>query len=246
MQHAQHHWTPYCGPAPDPANWFSSWNLDFILLVATAAALCWSWRRFPDRRRCNVEAFLVVLILYVSPLCALGSALFSVRALHHAALALLLAPLLAQSLSLERFAGRLSLSAMTFVQAIIFWFWHAPGAYAAALSSDLVFWAMQISMTGSAALWWASLRGARAPAAVAAILATMVQMGALGALLTFAGRAFYAPHFETTQAWGWTPLEDQQIGGLIMWAPVSGAYLLLALFVLFRALAGEPRVRAAT
>ena len=95
---------------------------------------------------------------------------------------------------------------------------------------------MQLSLTGAAAFWWASMRQAQVPAAVAATLATMVQMGALGALLTFAGRAFYAPHFATTQAWGWTPLEDQQIAGLIMWAPASAAYLLIALAILYRSM----------
>jgi putative membrane protein len=59
-------------------------------------------------------------------------------------------------------------------------------------------------------------------------------MGALGALITFAGEPLYAPHFATTLAWGLTPLEDQQAGGLIMWAPAAGAYLAAALILLMR------------
>jgi putative membrane protein len=56
----------------------------------------------------------------------------------------------------------------------------------------------------------------------------------LGALLTFADRAVYAPHLLTTGAWGLSPLEDQQAAGLIMWAPAAAVYLAAALLVLGR------------
>ena len=231
-----HSWIPYCGVAPEPANWFSSWNADPVLLTLVILGFVAARRYAPRSRITHIAAVVVILILFVTPLCAMGSALFTVRTIHHVALALVLGPLLASSLDLARFARASALGTLTAVQAITFWFWHAPPAYSAALSSDAVFWVMQASLTGTAALWWASLRQAEAPAAVAASLATMVQMGALGALLTFAGRAFYAPHFDTTRAWGWTPLEDQQIAGLIMWAPASAAYLLIALGILYRSM----------
>ncbi|MDQ8028281.1 MAG: cytochrome c oxidase assembly protein [Brevundimonas sp.] len=59
-------------------------------------------------------------------------------------------------------------------------------------------------------------------------------MGLLGALLTFADDALYAPHLLTTLAWGLTPLEDQQTAGLIMWAPAAALYLAAALIILGR------------
>jgi putative membrane protein len=62
----------------------------------------------------------------------------------------------------------------------------------------------------------------------------MVAMGALGALLTFSRSALYAPHWLTTQAWGLSPIEDQQIAGIVMWAPASLVYLLAALTILYR------------
>ncbi|QQN75344.1 cytochrome c oxidase assembly protein [Croceicoccus sp. YJ47] len=229
-------WTPYCGAAPDPAGLLHAWNPDPVLLCVLFAALMLGWRYAPAERRCHLAAVCTMGVLFISPLCALASALFTMRAIHHVALALVLAPLLARSLGLGRYAGRVSLSVMTGVQALVFWFWHAPPVYAAALSNDAVFWIMQVTLTGTAAFWWAAMRQAPAPGAIAATLATMVQMGALGALLTFAGRAFYTPHYFTTQAWGWTPLEDQQIAGLIMWAPASAVYLLIALAMLYRAL----------
>jgi putative membrane protein len=71
----------------------------------------------------------------------------------------------------------------------------------------------------------------------------MVQMGLLGALLTFAARPLYAPHLASTAAWGFSPLEDQQLAGLVMWAPAAGIYLGAALWLLARWL-GPDRSRA--
>lgn len=240
MHEHTHPWIPYCGIAPEPRNLLASWNFDVILLALIGGALVCAWRRAPQLKTSHIGAALAILVLFVSPLCALGSALFAMRAVHHVALALVLAPLLVDSLALEKRVGPTFLGLLTAAQAIIFWFWHVPEVYAAALSNHAVFWIMQVSITASTALWWASMRQSNAPSAVAATLATMVQMGALGALLTFAGRAFYAPHFQTTLAWGWTPLEDQQVAGLIMWAPASGAYLLIALAILYRSMQPAP------
>jgi cytochrome c oxidase assembly factor CtaG len=61
-----------------------------------------------------------------------------------------------------------------------------------------------------------------------------LQNGLLGALLTFFGRPLYLAYLPTTAAWGLTPLEDQQLAGLIMWIPASLIHL-TTLFVLFLA-----------
>ena len=104
------------------------------------------------------------------------------------------------------------------------------------MSNDAVFWFMQISIVATAAAWWVKIIRSPAPAAATALLATMVAMGALGALLTFAHRAYFAPHWLTTQSWGLSPIEDQQIAGIIMWAPASLVYLVAALTILYRSL----------
>ena len=77
-------------------------------------------------------------------------------------------------------------------------------------------------------------------------LGTGIVLLALGAILTFAGQAVYAPHFHTTLAWGMTPLEDQQAAGLIMWAPAAAAYLLVALWREAGLLDGRAAARPAT
>jgi len=61
-----------------------------------------------------------------------------------------------------------------------------------------------------------------------------LQTGALGALLTFAPTLWYPAYAATSGLSGLSPLEDQQLGGLIMWIPGSIPYLVAALVVFVR------------
>ena len=236
-------WAPYCGVAPVPAEWWLRFNFDPVLMLVLAAALGWALLRGGldgEGRRRAIAAAAIFAFLYISPFCALGSSLFAVRAVHHVLLVAALAPLIAGFGPVQRAFRHLSLAQLTALHMLIFWAWHAPPLYSAALSSDALFWIMQASLLLSSAGWWARLRQADAGAAVIALLATMVLMGLLAALLIFAGRAFYQPHWLTTQAWGFSPLEDQQLSGILMWVPGSAIYLLVALAVLYRSLRLEP------
>ena len=238
-------WVPYCGAGPAPAEWFGRWNFDPPLLLAFAL-LAVGWRVFGPRAERNEQASFVagmglLFLLFVSPFCALTSALFAARTAHHALLIAVAAPLFAWSLPELRLARSLGLAAWTGLQAAVLWAWHYPPLYAAALGSDAVDWRMQLSRLGSAVAVGSGVRQASAPAAVAALLASMVQMGLLGALITFAGQPLYAPHFLTTAPWGLSPLEDQQLAGLIMWAPAAAVYLAAALVIAGRWLASEQR-----
>lgn len=231
-------WTPYCGSAPYPAEWLTRWNLDPLLLAVLAVTAGWWWLHNDglEDRRLAPFALALAALLFVSPFCALGSALFAARAVHHVILAALLAPALALLLIRWRHASAVPLAVATIVHAATFWAWHLPQLYAAALTSDAIFWLMQATITGTAVLFWIGVVRAPATAAVAALLATMVQMGLLGALITFAQRPLYAPHWSTTAAWGMAPIEDQQLAGLIMWVPGSLLYLLAAMHILHRLL----------
>lgn len=219
-------WTPYCGAAPDPATWLGRWNLDPVLLVALAAAvlLCLHLLR-GERRWAGLGACAVAVVIFISPLCALSSALFSARTVHHVLMVTVLAPLIAASLD-RRGAAPL---AAALGQGLVFWAWHAPMAYGWALSNDLAYWLMQATLLSSAVWFWAALRNAASLTAVAALLIAMVLMGLLGALLTFAPAPLYAPHLQPAEAWGLGALGDQQAAGLIMWAPAAGVYLAEAL-----------------
>ena len=130
----------------------------------------------------------------------------------------------------------------TVLQAAVLWFWHAPALYEAALSDHGVYAVMEITLLASAILFWAAIRSTSAPAAALGLVLTMVQMGMLGALLVFAGSAVYAPHLLTTGSWGLTPVQDQQLAGLIMWAPAAGVYLATALVLVARWIGPDPVV----
>lgn len=235
-------WIPYCGEAPGPDAWLGRWNLDPLLLAALALLALALWWPTARPRTALRWAWGLAVLLYVSPLCALSSAFFTVRVLHHMALVLAIAPLLAQGPAPQRTPP---LWTSTAIATAVFWLWHAPAPYAAALSSDAVYALMQLSLLASGTLFWLAARRAAPAAAIAAILVAMVLMGLLGALILFAGRPLYEPHLASTLAWGVSPLEDQQLAGLLMWAPGSLAYLAAAMGIGWRWLQAERGLRAA-
>ena len=115
-------WSPYCGPAPEAGDW--RWNLDpVLLLIMAAATMLIALRLQGTRRAFGLAAIGVLAVGFVSPLCALSSALFSARTVHHVLLVAVAAPLIAAALP-RRGYGPLVLA--TAVQAVIFWAWHAP------------------------------------------------------------------------------------------------------------------------
>lgn len=233
-------WIPYCGSAPIPAELMQRWNLDPVLLVVLALVIGAGLTRSVSVARGPFLAGMAILVLlFVSPICALTSALFLARTVHHIALTTIAAPLLAAALSSRRGSG--GLAAWTGVHAVTFWLWHVPAAYEAALSNTAIYWLMQLSLLLTAIAMWRAILAASAPAAIGALLATMVQMGLLGALLTFTGSAIYLPHLAATLAWNLSPLEDQQLAGLIMWAPGAALYLGAALLLLSRWFAAQQR-----
>jgi putative membrane protein len=123
------------------------------------------------------------------------------------------------------------------LHALALWAWHIPAVFDAALASEGVHIAQHACFLGTALLFWGSVldRGRReaGAAALASLFTTMAHTGALGALLTFAQQPWYAG-YAPGAAFGLTPLEDQQLGGLIMWAPASLAYLVAALVIASR------------
>ena len=93
------------------------------------------------------------------------------------------------------------------------------------------------------AFWWA-LRPSGSPSdvgrTVACLFVAMIVTGGLGGLLAFAGTPWYAAYADDVSPFGWTPLEDQQVGGLIMWIPGGTLYMVVALLRMHEVLA--PRV----
>ena len=65
--------------------------------------------------------------------------------------------------------------------------------------------------------------------AVLYMLTTAMHSGLLGVLITFARSLIYTSYAGKTDAWGLTALEDQQLGGLIMWIPAGLVYVVAGL-----------------
>lgn len=245
-----HAYTPYCGAAPEPWTLVSRWNLDPVLLSALAVALAAYLAmvaRTPARtrpalwrRRCFHAGWALGAMALVSPLCALSVSLFSARWGQHMILEMIAAPLIAlgaprllaggRSIQHQaKGAHRALLAAAAYAATL--WFWHAPGPYRATFDGAGLYWLMHVTSFASALWLWREVLeapGQRMGECLAAMFATTLQMGFLGALLTFAVQPFYGVHALTTQAWGLSPLEDQQLGGVLMWIP-AGSILLTAI-----------------
>lgn len=215
----------YCGPPPLPDELWSSWNFDIPLLLALAML-----GLVARHRPAGLLAVGVLFIAFVSPLCAWSAALFSARVVHHVLLVAFAAPLVALAFPARQPSG----PALPFiVSTVVLWAWHVPVAYDLALSNMVVYWAMQLSLLGSAVWFWRSvLSAAISPVdQILFIVASFAQMGMLGAILTFASTSLYAVHAVAPFDWGMTPLSDQQLGGLIMWVPSAVPYAIAAAMI---------------
>jgi putative membrane protein len=133
------------------------------------------------------------------------------------------------------------------LHAAAIWIWHAPVLYQATLRSESVHIAQHLSFFGTAMLfWWTAFelsrrRRRKFGVGVLFVFTTAVHSSVLGALLTFSLVLWYPAYAPLTAAWGLTPLEDQQLGGLIMWVPAGFVYVAAALALLAAGLGlGEP------
>ncbi|MDB5324912.1 MAG: hypothetical protein JWM57_481 [Phycisphaerales bacterium] len=213
---------------------------------------------------CFLGGWLTLFIALVSPLHSWGSMLFSVHMTQHELLMLVAAPLLvlgrpvlpilhalprawaselgaASNGQIWRAAWQVVTRPLIawLLHAVVLWSWHAPVLFEATQESEWVHAAQHLSFLISALLFWWSLFHARASAsasgaAVLYLFTTALHSGFLGAMLTFARGVWYPIYGNSPAAWGLTPLEDQQLGGLIMWVPACSVYIVAALAALVR------------
>ena len=226
-----HSLIPYCGMAPLPSEILGRFNLDPVLMgiLLVVAGLHVRSVRQSGVARYVAGGWLIAAAALISPLCALSVALFSARIGQHMILILIAAPLIALGLpqrELHRGVWRSWTAAIAFFG--LLWFWHMPLPYDATFASTPVYWSMHVTLFGSAILLWREIlhhSSEQAFGALAVGVLSSMQMGLLGAILTLADRPLFAPHLLTTQAWGFTPLEDQQLGGALMWVPGIALFL---------------------
>lgn len=211
---------PYCGPAPSPYSLISAWNFDLLSLLLCAAPIVLVLAKPSSPRGPAILAAAALALAFVSPLCALTTALFAARGLHHLVLILMAAPALAfvwrRPLPGGLFGGFLGLT-------LLLWLWHLPAAYTLAWDHPALYWLLQLGLIGTGWAFWAAVlfprRASERINAVGALLALAGQMGLIGAVLTFSPRTLYAQHLPLAPAFGLDALTDQQLAGLIMWVP---------------------------
>lgn len=116
------------------------------------------------------------------------------------------------------------------------WIWHAPGLFQAALSNAVLHDLEHVSFFSTGfAFWYATLLSVRSPTALIAgivgIVVTLIHGGLMGALMTLTPTVLYPAYEHSTAAFGLTPIEDQQLAGLIMWVPAGAIYLIAGLYL---------------
>jgi cytochrome c oxidase assembly factor CtaG len=208
---------------------------------------------------CFLGGWVTLFVALVSPIHPLGQVLFSAHMTQHELLMLVAAPLLVLGRPMIAFlralppraANRLGRFSNThawrsiwtaisaplvawFIHAVVLWTWHIPAFFQATLHSEWIHAAQHLSFLLTALLfWWAVLHGHKGVvnygAGVLYLFTTAIHSGLLGALITFARTVWYPDYTGRTDSFGLTPLEDQQIGGLIMWVPACLVYVFAAL-----------------
>jgi putative membrane protein len=216
-------------------------------------------RKLRWRHTSFCAGWLTLCFALTSPIHELGEQLFSAHMLQHELLILLSAPLISAShpgaTCLWAFAPRhrahlggwvqaverspmVSLFtrplAAWLLEAIVLWVWHIPTLYQATLSSDSVHAAQHLSFFLTAVLFWSALYGVGRSAmsygeGTMYVFGAAAQCSALGALLTFSSVLWYPAYTDTTARWGLSPLQDQQLGGVIMWVPSSIVFIVIGL-----------------
>ena len=120
------------------------------------------------------------------------------------------------------------------------WLWHAPTAYDAALRYEPIHDLEHITFFGTALLFWWHVVGA-APhihgfsgfgTRIGYVLAALVQNEVLAVSISLADRVLYTYYETVPRLWGLSVLQDQELGGAIMWIPGGMMYVLAAIILI--------------
>ena len=213
--------------------------------------------------------WLTLTAALASPLDGIGSQLFSAHMLQHELLMIVAAPLLVLGRPLAvwlwALPGRSAIAAAVrhpsirlpwqfltlpmvswLLHAAALWAWHVPRLFEGALASSTMHGWQHTSFLASALLFWWAVLGdgdrAHRGGAMLYLFTTMLHTGALGALLTWSVTPWYPAYAGSVGLYGYDLLEDQQLGGLIMWIPGGLAYLIAGLALAAHWLQGERRL----
>lgn len=225
----------------------------YLALVGTVAAR--HPRNAPKRWRTAafLGGLAAIALALLSPVEAYEGSLFSVHMVQHLLLELVAAPLLllGAPITLLLRAARpgprrallgilhstpLRVLAFPLVAWLLFaavnWGWHFSTLYDDALENQALHYLQHATFLGAALLFWWPVIGADPspwrlphPVRLFYLFLAMPQNSFLGVAIMSAGTVLY-PHYLTNQrAWGPSPLDDQALGGILMWVVGDVAFL---------------------
>jgi cytochrome c oxidase assembly factor CtaG len=196
---------------------------------------------------------LTLLLALISPLDELGDEyLFSAHMLQHLLMMFVTAPLwllgspaglidliLPKQLVVPALWMTRPVTAFIVFTSVMY-IWHVPAFYNVAQANEGVHIFEHLSYLGAGLIgWWpvASRAGAGvpktpAPLSMLYLFLMTIPCTALSAILTFSAKPFYASYMEAPRMLGLSVLEDQRLGGLLMWIPTH-MIILLALGITF-------------
>lgn len=212
-----------------------------------------------------VAGEMVLVAALIAPLDPLGETLLSAHMAQHILLTAVAPPLLVLGLPVRAWLwalpvrwrrglsarpvmaagrvvdwlGRPGMAAVTGV--LVMWAWHVPALFEAALEDETIHTLEHVTFFLGALVGWRAALSPYASAIAAAGVTLTVFMagGMLGGLLSLAPVPLYDWYGNSPLLWGLTPLEDQQLAGLLMWVAAGGVYL--AAFAVFAFRAADSR-----
>jgi putative membrane protein len=219
--------------------------------------------RAPRRRVASFAGSLLVLLATLNgPLHDLSDEyLFSAHMVQHLVLTLLFPPLFLYGLPAQlvrrvirpawlQTAGaalvRPVAAAAIFSVPIVLW--HLPPFYEAAMRHHGLHIVQHLVFLSTAVvMWWPvlspvpELPRASYPGQMLYLFLLGIPMSIVGAMITLADTPLYPFYAAAPRVWGLSPLQDQQIGGLIMWVPGGLVFWAAMTVVWFRWASREER-----
>jgi len=196
---------------------------------------------------------LAGLLALVSPLDELGDEyLFSAHMVQHLLLMFVTAPLwligtpgwLVNRIipkGLDKMVKRLTSPVPAFVAFVgVLWVWHIPFLYEIAQESEAIHILEHLTFIGAALIGWWPVAGTETsrfpkpapPVRMLYLFILTIPCTGLAAVLTFANAPLYPFYVTAPHIFGMDAVQDQHLGGLLMWLPTH-MFLLLAIGITF-------------
>ncbi len=119
------------------------------------------------------------------------------------------------------------------------WLWHMPPLYSAAVVSEAIHVLEHITFFWPAVFFWWNVVDSwpfrarlSAPRRLLYLFLSTAGLKIVGVLITVSGQVLYTAYLAPREGSAYTALDDQRIGGLIMWLG-GGLYMLLPLAFIF-------------